>query len=253
MRRDRVQSLMLVALMVAGASGCFDFAALGNARSDLGAADLSSPAAGDLNTVVRCTAFGDCPTGENCVQQLCRPAVASCAAHKAAFTAATDGIYWIAPGGSPLLAYCDMSVRTELCTTQQGSHTGQTREGSATPFSMTSQLAADGTTCDLWAVRASDGFPLGVWAKPDNSLSLTQCAALGLVDDVAISQCPYGTSAPYSNCGFNVSPLYAYGHECINCALHQGTFTQYTKMGPFTTGAVLSSVDGTTRARCKTR
>jgi hypothetical protein len=82
---------------------------------------------------------------------------------------------------------------------------------------------------------------------------LTQCAALGFVADIAVSQCPYGTASPYSNCGFAVSPLYAYGHECVNCTLNNGVFTQYTKMGPFTTGAVLSSVDGTTRARCKTR
>jgi hypothetical protein len=48
-------------------------------------------------------------------------------------------------------------------------------------------------------------------------------------------------------------PLYPYGHKCVRCDLHSGTFTQYVKMGPFTEGYILTSVDGTARARCKTR
>jgi hypothetical protein len=250
-------------LLVLAASGCYDFSELGPPGDDLSVADDAMPAPSDdgghrpddddLDAAVRCGGLDDCPTGYNCVDKLCRAAVAGCAAHKSAWPTAGDGVYWISPDGTSRLAYCDMAQRTELCTTRQETHSGKTREGSKTAFTMTSVLAADGRSCDLWAVRASDGFPLGVWAKEYNAAMIKQCPALGFVDDIALSSCPYGSGGGSSNCGFPVVPLYAYGHECMNCMLNQGTFTQYTKMGPFTNGAALSSVDGTVRARCKTR
>src|SRR5207302_8410517 len=141
-----------------------------------------------------------------------------------AWPAAGDGVYWIDhTDGTTRLAYCDMTLRTELCTTKQEAHSGQTREGSKTNYNMTSVLAADGRSCDVWAVRAGDGFPLGVWAKEYNAAMVKQCPALGFVDDIAITSCPYGSGSGYSNCGFPVVPLYAYGHECQNCMLNQGT------------------------------
>jgi hypothetical protein len=243
-------------------AGCYDFSELGPGTADRGVPSDAGPPSGGgddgdvvADLAIACVGLDDCPTGYNCIDKVCRPAVVGCAAHKTAWPSAGDGVYWIAPAGSPpRLAYCDMSLRTELCTTAQATHTGKTREGSNTAFSMTSALSADGRICDVWAVRGSDGFPLGVWAKGYNSLMLSQCQALGFVDDVAISQCPYGSDAGYSNCGYAVSPLYAYGHQCLGtCQIGGGTFTQYTKMGPFTTGAVLSTVDGAIRARCRAR
>lgn len=256
MRRPHHPRWPLVLVLLAG--GCFDFASLGRTPRDLSAnpplpvGDMADDDGGDPSPQA-CGRLEDCPAGYNCVAKLCRSASVSCAAHKSAWPGAADGVYWIAPSEVPELAYCDMHLGAELCTTRQHSHNGKTREGSGLAFSLTSVLSADGRTCDLWAVHASDGFPLGVWEKEDNEAKLTQCQVLGFLADVAIGECPYGSSSGYSNCGFPVVPLYAYGHQCENCKLNPGTFKRYTKMGPFTGGSVLSSVDGTVRARCKTR
>jgi hypothetical protein len=146
-----------------------------------------------------------------------------------------------------------MALGVELCGDTMGSHAGKTREGSSLDFTLVSQLSPDGSICELWALRAGDGYPLGPFAKDVPGITLNQCQALGFLDDSALGQCPYGTDPGSSNCGFAVTPLYAYGHKCTGCMLNSGTFTHYVKMGPFTSGATLTTVDGVTRARCKTR
>lgn len=244
--------LALAALGLALA-GCFDFSALGPPPADLAAPGVGAAPGGGGDDAGACTGLEDCPAGRNCIAGVCRAAAADCAAHKAAWPSAGDGVYWLAPPSAPpRLAYCDMARGAALCTDTMGTHRGVTREGSSTAFTMTSVLSADGRACELWAVRAEDGFPLGVFEDVAGN-RLDQCKTLGFVDDLAIGRCPYGTDAGYSDCGFGVSPLYAYGHACSNCMLNSGTFTHYVKMGPFTTGSVLSSADGSTRARCKTR
>jgi len=237
-----------------GSAGCFDFSALGPPAADLSVAtgEMSPPDLDD-GGVLSCAGFDGCPAGQNCIDGQCRGAVASCAAHKQAWPKAGDGVYWIVSGGQNHLAYCDMALGTELCTDVMGAHSGKTREGSNLAFSLVSLLSADGRSCELWALRANDGFPLGQFAKDVPGITLGQCQALGFLDDLALGGCQYGTDTGYSNCGFAVSPLYAYGHKCTGCQLNSGTFTHYVKMGPFTTALVLTSNDGTTRARCKTR
>jgi hypothetical protein len=234
-------------------AGCFDFGALGPAPpGDLSLRDLLPLPTGDGGTA--CTTSAQCASAQNCVDSQCRDAQPSCAAQKAAFPRGADGVYWIAPSSGPQLAYCDMTLGAELCTQSTAMHSGRTREGSSLGFTMMSVLTDGGNACDLWAVRASDGFPLGLFSKDLPGITVGQCQALGFAGDLALGTCHYGTdsAAGYTNCGFAVSPLYAYGHHCVSCMLNTGDFTHYVKMGPFTDGEVLTSVDGATRARCKT-
>jgi hypothetical protein len=242
-----------VAFVVASASGCYDFRALGSGNADLSAQQEIPP---DPDGGTTCTTSTQCASAQNCVVGQCQTALASCAAQKAAFPQSTDGVYWIVPSSGPQLAYCDMKLGTELCTQSTATHTGRTREGSNLAYSMISVLTDNATACDVWAVRASDGFPLGPLDKdPANNILLTQCQTLGFIDDLALGNCRYGTDSAngYTNCGYTVSPLYAWGHICMACDLGNGTFNHYVKMGPFTDGKALTSVDGATRARCKTR
>jgi hypothetical protein len=243
-------------------AGCFDFSALGPPTelgmiSDLdgggiGGGGESDDAGADLAPT--CKSIDDCPRGSNCVNTSCQPAVASCAAHKAAFPQAGDGVYWIAGSdGTPHLTYCDMRLGAALCSDERGDHTGKTREGSKLTFNLTSVLTSDGKSCELWALRAADGFPLGVFAKDVPGITLGQCETLGFPKDGVLGECKYGSASGYSNCGYQVTPLYAYGHRCVMCTLNTGTFTVYTKMGPFTNGAALTSFDGSTRASCLVR
>jgi hypothetical protein len=245
--RSLPRTVPLLALCLA--SGCFDFSILGSGSHDLSM--TPGPPIDDGGT--SCATSAQCASAQNCVLGQCRDALPSCAAQKATWPQGGDGVYWIVPSSGPQLAYCDLALGTELCTQSAASHTGRTREGSNLTFTMTSVLTDGGNACDVWAVRASDGFPLGQFAKDLPGITMGQCQALGFVDDLALGVCQYGTDTGFSNCGFNVTPLYAYGHKCTNCTLNTGNFTHYVKMGPFTDGFVLSSVDGATRARCKTR
>jgi len=249
-------------VLVCALAGCYDFDALGPPGADMsiavddgtgGSGGIDDGGGVDDGGALACVTIDQCPRGQNCIGGFCQGAVASCAAQKTASPGARDGLYWLAESSGVHLAYCDMALGRELCTDTQATHTGKTREGSNLAFSMVSQLSADGSICELWALRASDGYPLGRFAKDVAGITLNQCQALGFVDDSALGQCSYGTDPGYTNCGYAVTPLYAYGHKCTGCMLNPGTFTHYVKMGPFTSGATLTTVDGVTRARCKTR
>jgi hypothetical protein len=244
-------------------AGCFDFSLLG--PGDLGVPseggvggggsdpdDGGDPGLPDLTPT--CRTYADCANGTNCIGSVCLPAVESCAAHKAAWPQSGDGVYWIGAAGATHLTYCDMQLGAALCSDTRTSHSGKTRDGAKLAFTMNSVLSADGKSCDLWTLRATDGFPLGVVDKTENpSIVLGQCETLGFLGDVSVSQCNYGTASGYSNCGYAVSPLYAYGHRCVMCMLGTGTWSSYTKMGPFTNGATLTSFDDSKRATCRTR
>jgi hypothetical protein len=253
--------MRLLLVLSCALAGCYDFDALGPPGADLSVAvDDGTGGSGSDDDggvadggALACSSFDQCPRGENCVDGHCQGAVTSCAATKSAWPKSRDGLYWLAATDGAHLAYCDMALGRELCTDTMAMHSGKTREGSSLDYTMVSQLSADGGICELWAARASDGYPLGRFDKDVAGITLNQCQALGFVDDSALGQCAYGTDSGYSNCGFAVTPLYVYGHKCTGCMLNSGTFTHYVKMGPFTSGATLTTVDGVTRARCKTR
>jgi len=251
----------LVALVFA--TGCYDFSLLGP-PSELGVPGVVDGGVGGgggtddgfvtIDATPTCAGYADCAKGSNCIDSVCQPAVASCAAHKAAWPKSTDGVYYIAAADGPHLTYCDMQLGVALCTDAKAAHTGKTRDGAKLAFNLSSVLSADGKSCDLWALRGTDGFPFGVVDKNEvPSIVLGQCETLGFLGDLAISECPYGSATGYTNCGYAVTPLYAYGHRCVMCSLGTGTFASYTKMGPFTNGAALTSFTEAKRATCRTR
>jgi hypothetical protein len=244
-----MRSAVLLTVFLAG---CFDFSALGGSK-DMAMQNEPPP---DPDGGVPCSTTMQCVSTQNCIAGQCRVALASCAAQKAAAPQSTDGMYWIDTQSGPQLVYCDMKLGTELCTpgTPQ-QHTGRTREGSNLSFTMMSQFADSADSCDIWALQGTDGFPLGPFGKDLPGITLTQCQTLGFVDDVSLSECRYGTDTAggYSNCGFTVTTYLAWGHHCSSCAMGNGDWTHYVKMGPFTDGKSLTNVSGTIRARCKTR
>lgn len=199
-----------------------------------------------------CQNMSDCPTGENCVQHACVPALVSCAAHKNSHGSSTDGVYWIAPSGTPQRAYCDMSLSTELCTEVASEHQGRTRDAAAVGYTMSSVLLLNQGVCKLWAIRGSDdGHPFQSLKAVEGVPEAHTCVALGFKGDGELGECPYGTSL--ADCGFAARPMHLYGNYCTGCALNDGAFDRWTLQGPIITGNVLSSVSGTTFTTCKTR
>jgi hypothetical protein len=198
----------------------------------------------------RCTDTDACSMGYNCEKGTCVAATVSCTAHKSAYPTATDGVYWINPTGTPMRAYCDMKLLTELCTEVEGEHRGKTREGSGVAYTMRSILHARDGVCSVWAVRASaDGMPVGM-LSPEAGQTMSTCQALGFARDVALGACDFGDIAGYSNCGFAVSPLYQWGNRCSGCVLNDGVYPTYVKQGPMHSSSVISSVDGSFQSRC---
>ena len=130
--------MRLLLLLCGALAGCYDFDALGPPAApdfsgvfidDGGFGQPDDGGVGDGGPVA-CMTTDQCPRGQNCIDGSCRGAVTSCAAHKAAWPHAGDGLYWVAPGGVVHLAYCDMAIGAELCSDTAASHTGHTREGS---------------------------------------------------------------------------------------------------------------------------
>jgi hypothetical protein len=199
---------------------------------------------------VPCTRIDDCASGSNCVAGACVAAQASCALQKMTYPSSGDGEYWISPGGNPTRAYCDMQLQVALCTEAQGVAQGQTREGSALVYQMTSLLKHVDGTCELWAIRGLDNYPIDL-LNPELGQTLGTCQALGFVADGTIDGCAYG--AANTNCGYTVGVLHRYGNLCGGCKLNDGPFRNYVLQGPMNTASVLSSFDGAKRARCKIR
>jgi hypothetical protein len=225
-------------------------------KSDAGSRDGDgSPtdardAAGDT---FRCADITSCATGFNCDHGACVAATVSCAAHKSAYPSSPDGVYWINPTGTPMRAYCDMQLESELCTEIEGEHRGRTRDGSNLAYTTRSILHASDGKCSLWAVRGSaDGYPLRALEMLAGQ-KLGSCQALGFAGDVALGSCAFGDSTGYTNCGFALSTLYQWGNHCSGCVEGDGISATYVKQGPMHSSSVLSSFDGSVQSHCAIR
>ena len=106
------------------------------------------------------------------------------------------------------------------------------------------------TICRIWAVQSLDGYPFGrrpAGKQPDT------CATFGFASDAVIGDgCFFGSSTGSSDCGYNKSNFYCYGHVCDACQVGKGTHQQFTFMGPFADGRALTNVAGDVSASCRT-
>ena len=240
---------LVLASLLLSATGCYDFAALGNHHD----AGVSLPST-DLAPDDRCTQASDCADGNNCNAGHCVFAADSCAAHKAAVADAPNGVYWIndVDGGAPEREFCDMmpTPAQAICSPRKLTRKGFARDGSQLTLSFTSVFTdATAASCQIWGVEAGN-IPLGI-VPEDLGLPLNQCQVLGFADDDArFGGCKYGSVAGYSNCGFASATFHAYGHN-----LNGAITPQYTYGGPYTTGTSLTTTATTTpsvSATCKT-
>jgi hypothetical protein len=219
----------------------------GSQVADAGTPDVRTSDAADA---FRCADLRGCATGFNCESGVCVAATVSCAAHKSTYPTSPDGVYWISPTGTPMRAYCDMQLQSELCTETEGDHRGRTREGSNLAYTMRSILHASANECSIWAVRGSaDGYPLHEIILVAGQ-KLGACQALGFPGDVSIASCAYGDNPGNSNCGFPLTVLYQWGNMCSGCVLGNGDFPVYTKQGPMHSSTLMSSFDGSTQSHC---
>jgi hypothetical protein len=221
--------------------GCFDFGRLGDA--DLAASD----GGGSADLQGGCAA-GSCGDGLNCIEGACEPAPLDCAALAAAHPALGDGVYWIA-SGTLHRAYCDMMAKVALC--EQGApakHVGRTREGAGIAIELTSTLDSAGT-CEVWAVRGTDGHPFAV-LQHVMGVTMSTCEAWGFRGDVAIGSCYYGSTV--GNCGFTNDSWLIYGNKCLGCMMNAGEFGTYVVMGPVNNGHIATSGDRTAVTKCRT-
>lgn len=194
-----------------------------------------------------CTGIDDCQSGNNCVAGACVPALTSCAAQKARY-GSTDGEFWLLRDGLPVLSYCDMAAEVTLCTETVSDVTGRSRDGAALTVLMKTQLNHAAGTCDLWAVRANDGYPL-------DNFTTDSCTNLGFKGVTSIAGCQFGSAYSPADCGFGLAAnkLYRYGVACSGCTLNNGTFPVYTLQGVMNTAGVLTNFSGTKRMVCKVR
>lgn len=229
-----------------------------------GAPDIMTVNGGDgtLTPLLNCPG-GSCPCGNgppcgaglNCVSNhtQCRPSVQSCAATKQLYADSTDGEYWLQPvGGNAYRAYCDMRLGTELCTESQGARSGRTRDASALNYSMTNQLLPLLGVCELWALRASDGYPFDRLGAQGGQ-GMSTCQALGFLgDDDLGGGCFFG-SALAAKCGYSVPSYLRYGNACAGCGMNDGIWPRFMLQGPMSGAQVLTDVAGTVRMRCRYR
>ena len=233
----------------AGTAGRGGAAAGGAAGTGVGGMGGAAPACAGSGISAGC---GD---GFNCAGGACVRAAVSCAAHRSSNPNATDGVYWISPSGAAVMrAYCDMAVPVELCTEIKGEHTGgRTREGSATPFALSSILLWDQGECAIWSLRSQpDGVPFAPFVI---SHPLTTCRAFGFKADGKLGACRYGDDGAngFTGCGFSGPPNYLMGDICSGCEVGEGEHDRYVRMGPIHQSTVLTSADESTQTRCKVK
>lgn len=199
-----------------------------------------------------CARFEDCSRGYNCHQSSCVQATVSCIAQSAAYPGSTDGVYWINPSGTPMIAYCDMQQRTELCTQVESEHTSRTRDGSLISYTMTSILDITTWQCSIYALRDTlHNYPFAAYILTH---SLDTCQAFGFLADVpSFGSCKYGDATGNSNCGFPVDAFYRWADMCDGCTVGNGSYDVFAKMGIIHTSDVLSDFGGSIRTRCKVR
>jgi hypothetical protein len=198
-----------------------------------------------------CRGITDCPMGQNCMASRCVAAQVSCAAQKSSYPASTDGVYWISPAGVPHRAYCDMAISAELCTEIEGEHRGRTRDRATLAFVMKSVLLWGDGVCRIWALRGADGYPISQLSPVSGVPAGATCPALGFVADGVLGNCQYGIE--HGDCGFGVSAFHVWGNSCSGCPMNAGEYDRYTLQGPVSSGAVITSVQGTVVTTCKLR
>jgi hypothetical protein len=225
-------------------------AGLGGAGADAGAGDAGMGGVAPEEPPT-CQSSNTCAKGENCVDALCVPALATCAAQKNKYPASKDGVYWVGTGAGTHRAYCDMAEVVELCSDSASERVGRTRDSSKLEYKMTSVLLADGS-CKMWNMRsAADGYPLSQLKKVAGVPAAQTCIKLGFVADGVLGDCSYGSSL--TNCGYAVMPLNRYGNNCSGCVLNDGDFDHWVVQGPVISGDVLSDAAGKVFTTCKTR
>jgi hypothetical protein len=176
----------------------------------------------------------------------------SCTAIKNGHQSSPDGVYWIAPGGVPQRAYCDMALPGELCTETAGPHQGRTRGKTELLYDMTSLLLLDQGVCKIWAVRGADeAHPIDGLEAVKGLAAGQTCIALGFAADDVVGSCLYGSDVGYSNCGFSATPLYWYGNACMGCKVGEGQYDHWVLQGPAVRASVLSNMTGSIFTTCK--
>jgi hypothetical protein len=189
----------------------------------------------------------DCPQGNNCLAGACKPALASCAEQKSVH-GSPDGEYWINPG-SPVRVYCDMQLGAVLCSETPTARTGKTREGSALTAQFMSVLKHAEGTCELWALRASNEYPLDFY-NDHFSTGWNVCSALGFKAVAKTTGCFFGSA--YGNCGYSIgSSYYRYGTSCSGCTQNNGQYATYVLQGYMNTATVATDYAGNARLTCK--
>lgn len=198
-----------------------------------------------------CKSTHECARGENCIDEVCEPALPTCAAQKNRYAASKDGVYWVGRMSDVHLAYCDMDEAVELCSDVEGEHRGRTRDSSKIPYVMTSLLLPNEGLCKMWAIRAvSDGHPFGQLEAVAGVAAGQTCAKLGFVSDGTLGVCSFGSER--STCGFS-GPFFRYGNSCsAACGTTAGTFDHYILQGPMLRAGTLSTFSGSTATTCKT-
>ena len=147
--------------------------------------------------------------------------------------------------------YCDLTLGTELCTEVAGEHSGRTRDKAAIPYTMSSLLMPAEGLCKIWALRGTkDGVPLQSLAPYGSLPQGYTCISLGFALDGTLGSCLYGSTK--TNCGFTIAAFYRYSNQCSGCDVGAGSFDRWTKQGPISNGAVLSSMSGSAFTTCKT-
>lgn len=203
----------------------------------------------------------ECPTGLACVLGTCRAPTAGCGPLKVRNPTAPSGEYLIAPGGTPVWAWCDLSdAGVALC--QEGTakpYAVVTREGSQLEVAYVAQLDHGANACTLWKIRSVDGgFPLA--ALVSNPKDACQALGFTLPSDAGVPCC-YGTVASagtgcpsVSSCGFSpATPSFRFGDQCSTCSVGNGASSQYVLQGSITTGLLLSNASGSSFLRCPLR
>ena len=157
-----------------------------------------------------------------------------------------DGLYWLNEFSTPVLAYCDMDLGLTLCSENEMTRYGQTRDSSNINYVMEAVLDVNSGSCAIWAVRSQSGnTPFG--SLSSSFAPLNTCEALGFVGNDTINGCSYGSS--YGNCGYSDN-YYRYGNNCGGCSLNDGQYNRYVRQGYMFSAGVISTMSGSVKSHC---
>ncbi len=163
----------------------------------------------------------------------------------------TSAPYFVTESSQSVLTYCDMSLKRALCSENQASRTGQTKDPSALDYSFVSILRPLTGFCEVWAVRGtSDNYPLDRFR---GSTAIGTCAGLGFIKDGTLRNCPFGANNTQHFCGYPLVAYFRYGDLCSGCSAFDGSHDRYRLQGPMLVASIMSSFDGAIRSECDTR